>query len=63
MVANTADVTGSIYHERQVIIKYFIFSINNGTMYVYIYIYIHIHNIYIYIQIINKFLLIMNIYI
>lgn len=48
MVANTADVTGSIYHERQVIIKYFIFSINNGTMYVYIYIYTHTQYIHLY---------------
>lgn len=33
MVANiTADMTGSIYHERQVIIKNFMFSINNGTI-------------------------------
>lgn len=49
MVANTAtDMTRSIYHERQVIIKYFMFSINNGTI---ILQYIHIHTyIHIYIQ-------------
>ena len=27
MVANTTDMTGSIYHERQVSIKYFMFLV------------------------------------
>lgn len=45
MVASTAtDMTGSIYHERQVI-KYFMFSINNEQLYY--------NNIYTYTKLIN----------